>query len=179
MTTTFLTKTLARAGVLALTASALLVGAAAGQTARAGSLRSDARVSGGRLVGTWEFQVTFRNCDDGTPLGPPFTSFHTYLPGGSAIEQGATPGPPPATSRSIGQGVWERAAGGRFQAQFTFYSFDATGQLLVRVAIDEDLEFTGGDTVDGAGVGRVFTPAGQQVATNCFTSPGRRVKLSN
>lgn len=129
------------------------------------------------LAGTWEFQVTFVNCDTGAPVAPTFTSLHTYFPGGSAIEQGSTVGPPPSASRTVGQGVWRRQAPGDFRARVTFFAFDNAGHQLTRVMIDEIVETEGTDEAISYGVGRVFTPTGIQVGSNCFTGPGRRVTL--
>ena len=135
------------------------------------------RVASGRLVGTWEFQVTFVQCDTGTPVAPTFTSLHTYLPGGSALEQGSTAGRPPAISRTVGQGVWERESPGLFHAIYKFFAFDVNGQLVSRVEIDELVEFQSGDEIIHYGVGRVFNPAGVEVTSNCFTGTGVRMAL--
>jgi hypothetical protein len=162
-----------------LPATILLLAAAAApsEAAAATVTRADSEAALGKLVGTWELQVSFVNCESGAPLGPPFTSLHTYLPGGSALEQGSSVGPPPSASRSVGQGVWRRESPGLFRAHIVFFNFDAGGQVLGRVEIDEFVETHGRDRILHYGVGSVFTPAGVQVARNCFTGPGERLAL--
>jgi hypothetical protein len=164
---------------LVLLSIALLfpVAGSASEAAAAGGARLDSQAAGGRLVGTWEFQVSFVDCETGTPLAPPFTSLHTYLPGGSALEQGSRVGAP-ATSRTVGQGVWEREGAGLFRGLFVFFAFDATGQTLGRVEINELVELDGRDRSLHYGFANIFTPDGVQVARNCFTGPGERVKLT-
>ena len=137
----------------------------------------EGQAAGGRIVGTWEFQVGFINCETGAPLAPPFRSLHTYIPGGSMLEQGAAAGPPPAASRTVGQGVWQRERAGLFESLFTFFTFDATGQYLTRVVVEEIVEFTGGNELDLQAVAGVFAPNGAQVATNCVIGSGERLTV--
>lgn len=165
-----------RRPAVALTLATLVVVGAT--TADAGERsRSRSEANAGRLVGTWEFQVTFVDCETGAPLGPPFQSLHTYSAEGSVIEQGSRVGPPPTATRTVGQGIWEREMPGVFHATFSFFTFDANAQPLTRADIDETLEFEGRDRVLSYGTGTVSTPTGVVVATNCFVGPGDRLRF--
>jgi hypothetical protein len=91
------------------------------------------------------------------------------------IEQGGAVGPPPSVSRTVGQGIWERQSPGIFKSLFKFFTFDATGQNLARLEVEELVEFQSRDQVDLHAVAAVFAPSGIQVGTNCLVGSGTRL----
>jgi len=91
-----------------------------------------AQADGGpRFEGSWLNQVRILTC----PPAPPvvvatFQSMTSFVRGGIVIEGGSPPGPPPAISRSAGQGVWEGTGHHGFRVFFRFHSFDNLGRLV-------------------------------------------------
>ncbi len=59
----------------------------------------------GKLIGTWQVQVTQVDCTSGTPLGPAFSSLLTFARGGTMTEDTSNPAFGRG-QRSAGQGVW-------------------------------------------------------------------------
>jgi hypothetical protein len=58
-------------------------------------------------VGTWNVQVTLRNCETNAPLGPPFNSLVTIHDGGTVSESAGSLAFAPG-QRSSGHGTWNR-----------------------------------------------------------------------
>jgi len=88
---------------------ALLIGAGAASTARAGSATEPG------LEGTWSVQVTRRDCQSQAPLGPPILALITFARGGTMIDSAGSPPPGFAPSqRSIGLGTWAHDGGHKY-----------------------------------------------------------------
>lgn len=90
---------------------------------------------GGKIEGTWLHEVKIVTC----PPAPyaviaTFQSMTTYMRGGTLIEGGGPPAPPPAVSRSAGHGIWQRTSAHTFLVFFRSHSFDNLGR---RVRISE------------------------------------------
>ena len=84
-----------------------------------------------KFEGTWVNEVKIVTC----PPAPPAViasaqSMTTYMRGGILIEGGSPSTPPPAVSRSAGQGIWERTSHHTFRVFFRFHSFDNLGRLV-------------------------------------------------
>ncbi|MDX1502613.1 MAG: hypothetical protein R3325_09625 [Thermoanaerobaculia bacterium] len=157
-----------------LLATAIAVGVVLGIT-----LPAQARAEVARdVTGTWEFQLSFVNCQTGDVLAGPFRGLHSYHRGGTLSEQGFSVGPPPSADRTVGLGIWRRQNGKTFRSHFRFYSFDAASAPLRRVEVDETVEVdAGGATLTAVAVGRVFDLTGTLVATNCLAGTGERLSL--
>ena len=107
---------IAFAGLLLLMVGGLGLGAAASAEA------------GPTIEGTWLNDVKIVTC----PPAPhaviaTFQSMSTYMRGGLLIEGGGPATPPPAVSRSAGQGIWEGAGDRTFRVFFRSHYFDNLG----------------------------------------------------
>jgi hypothetical protein len=133
---------------------------------------------GPQLVGTWEVQVLLTDCTTGAPAGPPVRSLHTYLPGGSMIEQGNRIGTPPTVQRTIGQGVWEHESGRTYAARHKFFRFDANAAFIGSNDVTRTVQLGAkGDWFVGSGVGKGFDAAGNPVGTLCIAETGTRLSV--
>lgn len=140
---------------------------------------SGARAEGqsNTLAGTWEFRIGLVSCDTGDPIAPRFTTLHSYHRDGTLTEQGNQIAPG-VHMRTTALGIWKREGGRVFRTFFKFFNFDGSSSLLSRVEVDETVELDhGGDTLTTVAIGRVFNPAGIQVATNCLAGSGTRLTL--
>lgn len=85
---------------------------------------------GGKLEGTWQADVTLRNCQTGDVIRT-FKSLISYVPpatpnvrGGSTLEQSNS-----TFFRSGGQGIWQHEGGPNFSTNFRFFLFNSSGVL--------------------------------------------------
>src|SRR6266540_598994 len=81
---------------------------------------------GGRLEGTWNVQVTIRNCQTGAEIRH-FASLTTFMSGGTMLD--STSGIPQAL-KTPGQGVWGHVNGNTYRFTFKSFSFDPSGNFL-------------------------------------------------
>ena len=89
-----------------------------------------------KFEGTWINDVQIVACAPAPPIVfASFQSLSTHIPGGTLVEGGAPPGPPPAVSRSSGQGIWQRTSAHRFVEFFSFSNFDNLGRLVSIVEV--------------------------------------------
>ncbi len=123
------------------------------------------------LVGSWDVQVTIRDCQTGTVLfGFPATM--TYDQGGT-MQQTDLGGP--GLVRLPGHGVWERQHGRQYAAAFRFLNFNPdrtfAGRNVVRSAISlghGDNEYSSTDTVE------ILDANGNLIVRACATSTATR-----
>ena len=161
---------------------AILLALTVGQTLVVGP---EARAAGGgKLEGTWLMEATLVNCATGDPLpipagegGNPFPVLHTYMRGGTMLETGASPPPPP---RSTAHGIWERTGWQTFRERFRFFSFNAAGVHVSTSEITVERRLIQGnnaetDEIIGVGTAKFFTPTGVLVEEGCNKDQGRRV----
>src|SRR6266567_1258039 len=79
---------------------------------------------GGRLEGTWDVQVTIRNCQTGAAIRT-FASIGTFMSGGTMLD--STSGIPHALN--VGHGVWSHESGNTYRFKFKSFNFDAGGNF--------------------------------------------------
>lgn len=124
-----------------------------------------------RIVGTWDVQVTIRNCQTGAAIRT-FPSTTSYLSGGVYLE--STSGIPQAL-KTPGQGVWSRSSGRTYRLSFKSFNFDAgnnfTGWQIVRQQVTLNHR---GDESESAGTVEVYAPNGNLVFTGCSTATATR-----
>jgi hypothetical protein len=83
------------------------------------------------LEGTWINAVKIVTCPPAKyEVIATFESMITRMRGGTLIEGGSPATPPPAVSRSAGQGIWERTGHDTSRVFFRFHSFDNLGRLV-------------------------------------------------
>lgn len=124
-----------------------------------------------RIVGTWDVQVTIRNCQNGAAIRT-FPSITTYMSGGTFLE--STSGIPQAL-KTPGHGVWSRISGRTYRLGFKSFSFDAggnfTGWQIVRQQVNLNRR---ADESESAGTVEIYAPNGTLVFTGCSTATATR-----
>jgi hypothetical protein len=122
------------------------------------------------LVGSWDLQVTLRDCDTGTPLVT-FAAINTYNQGGTMNQASRHP---PGAAPSGGHGVWSHTTGRDYSAAFRFFGFTSagvfTGKTTVRSTIDLDQN---GDSYTSTDTGEILTADGNLIRS-CSTSTATR-----
>ena len=100
----------------------------------------------GQLEGTWLNEVQIVTCAP-APFAviASFQSMATYMRGGTLLEGGGPPAPPPAVSRSAGHGIWERAGRHTFLQFFRFHSSDILGRRVRITEVTGRLRLIQGD----------------------------------
>ncbi len=126
---------------------------------------------GGRLEGTWDVQVTIRNCSTGAAIRT-FASIGTFMSGGTSLD--STSG----ISQSLktpGQGVWSHISGNTYRFKFKSFSFDASGNFTGWTIISHEANLNhSADGYESAGTAEVYAPNGNLLFTGCATTTATR-----
>ena len=126
---------------------------------------------GGRLEGTWDVQVTIRNCQTGAEIRT-FKSLGAFMSGGTM--QDVTSGIPPS-QRVTGVGVWSHISGNTYRFSFKSFSFDANGNFTGWQVIRHELKLdSNGTEYTSAGTAEVYDPNGNLLFTGCSTTTATR-----
>jgi len=125
------------------------------------------------LVGSWDVQVTIRDCQTGTPFFS-FPAMMTYNLGGTMQESDLGG---PVLVRLPGHGVWESQNGRHYSAAFQFLNFNPdrtfAGRNVVRSTIrlgQRGDTFTATDTVE------ILNANGEVINRGCSTSTATRFR---
>lgn len=123
------------------------------------------------LVGSWNLEVTLRDCGTGTPFVT-FPAINTYNQGGTT-QQTALPGPEgPATP---GHGVWSHKTGRSYAGAFQFFILNANPALIRRVIVRSDINVDlGGSSYASTDAAEILTLDGTVVGSGCSTSNATR-----
>lgn len=122
------------------------------------------------LIGSWNLQVTLRDCQTDTPFVT-FEGMSTYNQGGTT-QQTAIPGP--EGTPLPGHGAWKHQTGRLYSGAFQFFALfpDGTFQrIVVRSAISlgkSGDEYTSIDTAE------IFDASGNLITTACSTTTATR-----
>ena len=126
---------------------------------------------GRRLEGTWDVQVSIRNCQTGAEIRS-FASVTSFIFGGITID--STSGTPQA-QRTPGQGVWSHLSGNTYRFSFKTFSFDAGNNFTGWTKITHDAWLdSNGTQYTSAGTAEVYAPNGTLVFTGCSTTTATR-----
>ncbi|HUE84178.1 MAG TPA: hypothetical protein VMM84_18905 [Pyrinomonadaceae bacterium] len=126
---------------------------------------------GGRLAGTWDVQVTIRDCQTGGPIRT-FASIGTFMTGGTALD--STSGIPQAM-KTPGHGVWKHLTGNTYVFSFKSFSFDAAGNFTGWTKITHEATLNSKATeYTSEGIAEVFAPNGVLIFTGCSTTTATR-----
>ena len=132
---------------------------------------SSGQSGGGRLEGTWDAQVTIRNCQTGAAIRT-FASIGTFMSGGTALD--STSGIPQA-GKTPGQGVWSHVSGNTYRLKFKSFSFDASGNFTGWTIINHEANLNRrADEYESAGTAEVYDPNGNLLFTGCSTTTATR-----
>ena len=126
---------------------------------------------GGRLEGTWDVQVTIRNCQTGAEIRT-FASLTEFMFGGTLID--STSGTPQA-QRSPGHGVWSHVNGDTYRFSFKAFNFDPAGNFTgwTRISHEAVLDSNGSE-YSSAGTSEIYAPNGTLLFTGCSTTTATR-----
>ena len=128
----------------------------------------------GRLVGTWDAQVTLRDCATGNPIRT-FASIASFNQGGTTI--GSTSGMP-QSSRTPEHGVWSHVKGNRYMFKFKSFNFDSAGAAISYAIVTHGIELD--ETANNylsSGTAQFFLMNGTQVGQGCSDAIGTRFGL--
>lgn len=122
------------------------------------------------LVGSWNLQVTLRDCQSGTPLVT-FPAMNTYNQGGT-MQQTAIPGP--EGTALPGHGAWKHETGRNYSGAFQFFVLnpDGTfGRVIVRSAITLGLD---GNSYTSTDTAEILNANGDLLFRSCSTTTATR-----
>jgi len=126
---------------------------------------------GDRLEGTWDVQVTIRNCQTGAAIRT-FASITTFMSGGTLLD--STSGIPQAL-KTPGHGVWSHTGGRNYRFKFKSFSFDASGNFTGWTIITHEGHLNRrADESESAGTAEIYAPNGNLIATGCSTTTATR-----
>lgn len=125
---------------------------------------------GAGIVGTWNHQLTVRNCSTGAALAQ-VASISSYVPGGVIVE--VNPSPNPAL-RTPGLGSWKYVGGRRYEMSLKYHRYNGDGTFAGKTLVDSDITHLPDDTLSQVAVLRIFNSAGVQVASGCATLASAR-----
>ena len=139
-------------------------------------VRAPARAQSGNeqgLVGSWNLEVTLRDCDSGTPFVS-FPAMNTYNQGGTT-QQTAVPGP--EGTALPGHGVWSHQTGRNYAGAFQFFSFNPDGTYAGRVIVRSAISLgQSGDDYTSTDTGEILNPNGELLFRACSTTTATRFK---
>jgi len=126
----------------------------------------------GRLDGTWDVQLTVRNCQTGATIRT-LPEVATFMFGGTMLY--STSGIPQSL-KTPGHGNWRHVSGNNYEFEFKSLNFDAggvfTGWTIVIHAATLNSEATG---YISEGTAEVFNPNGTSIFKGCSTATATRL----
>ncbi len=132
---------------------------------------SESRRGGGRLEGTWDAQVTIRNCQNNMAIRT-FASIGTFMSGGTFLD--STSGTPQAL-KTPGQGVWSHVSGNTFRFSFKAFTFDAGGNFTGWTILRHQANLNRrADEYESAGTLQIYAPNGILLFTGCSSTTATR-----
>ncbi len=123
------------------------------------------------LEGSWNVQVTGRNCQTGAAIRT-FPSMLTFMRGGTMVEWGSATVP---STRGSGQGVWSNQFDLSYSSSFQFFRFNADGTLAGRQIVRQQIVLNPFDgSFTSTAIAQILDAGGNVIATNCSTGIGTR-----
>lgn len=123
------------------------------------------------LEGTWDAQVTIRNCQTGAAIRT-FPSIGTFMSGGTFLD--STSGVPQA-QKTPGHGVWSHISGRTYRFKFKSFSFDPSGNPTGWTIISHEATLNRqASEYESAGIAEVYNPNGTLIFTGCSTTTATR-----
>jgi hypothetical protein len=123
------------------------------------------------VAGTWEVDVTLRDCGTGASLET-LRAVDTFSPCGALFETGARTASNPG---SPGQGSWRHVAGNSYAAVLRFFRFNHDGSVAETQKVTRRLELSkDGKGFTGTAVVEVFDTNNGLIAAHCATETAKR-----
>lgn len=123
------------------------------------------------LVGSWNVQVTIRDCQTGATFVT-FPAMITYNQGGTMQETAndATP-----LLRLPGHGVWSHQTRRTYSRAFQFFRYNADRTYAGTAKINVQIELNrSGSSYNATGVFEFFDPNGNSIVSGCATETATR-----
>lgn len=144
------------------------------QAFSSGRTAAQSQSQAGKLEGTWQADVTVRNCATGVPIRT-VQSLNTYIHGGSTLETSSA-----TFFRSPGHGTWQHVGEQNFTTTFTVFRFNdnlnpnpfafaGTQRITKTIQVGE-----GGDEYTAITAFEIFDVNGNLVGTGCATDVAHR-----
>jgi hypothetical protein len=126
---------------------------------------------GGRLEGTWNVQVTLRNCQTGAQIRT-FPSLTTFVAGGITLDSSSGI---PQAQKTPGHGVWNHVGGNIYRFSFKSFSFDSSGTFTgwTKIAHEATLASNAAEYTS-TGTAEFYNASGTLLMTGCSTTTATR-----
>ena len=139
----------------------------------AGVWASAQKTSDQGLVGSWDLQVTLRDCDSGFPFVT-FPAMNTYNQGGTT-QQAALP--EPGMTALPGHGVWKHDIGRSYSGAFRFLILNTDPALIRRVTVRSSISLAlDGNSYTSTDAAEIRNLNGDLIQSACSTSEGTRFR---
>ena len=126
---------------------------------------------GGRFEGTWDVQVTVRNCQTGAAITT-FPAMGTFMSGGTALVSEAGI---PSALKTPAHGVWSHIMGNTYRFKTKAFNFNASGNFTGWTIINNEANLNrSADEFTSAGVAEVYAANGNLLFTGCSTLAATR-----
>lgn len=123
------------------------------------------------LEGSWNTQVTIRNCQTGAAIAT-FPAMNTFMSGGTLQETGARTSP---ALRAPGHGVWSFGNGHTFSSSFQFFRFNPDGTYAGIQRVRRQIEVSrDGSSFNASATIEIFDPNGVLLTTGCASETATR-----
>ncbi len=123
------------------------------------------------LVGSWNLQVTLRDCQTGMEFVS-FPAMNTYNQGGTT--QQAAP-PEPGFTALPGHGVWSHQTGRHYSGAFQFFGLNPNGTLASRLIVRSAISLgQDGNNYTSTDTAEVLNANGDLLFRACSTTTATR-----
>ncbi len=123
------------------------------------------------LEGTWDVQVTVRNCQTGAAIRT-FPAMGTFMSGGTALVSEAGI---PSALKTPAHGIWSHIMGNTYRFKTKAFNFDASGNFTGWIIINNEANLNHrADEFTSAGIAEVYAPNGNLLFTGCSTLAATR-----
>lgn len=130
------------------------------------------------IEGTWDMQVQWRTCDDGTPQLQPTPDLRSFAAGGVLTELDASIWCDIGHCTSLG--VWKHVDGRRYTGTYKRFRLNSdTGQLIGSTIVVTNITHEADDSLTATDNLSFYDPAGVLEGTRCRTAVGTRFKGEN
>lgn len=123
------------------------------------------------LVGSWDLQVTIRDCESGVPFVT-FPAMNSYNQGGTTQQVAL---PEPGMTALAGHGVWRHDIGRNYSGAFRFLILNANPALVRRVTVRSAISLgLDGNSYTSTDAAEIRNLNGDLLESACSTSEATR-----
>lgn len=123
------------------------------------------------LVGSWNQQVSLRDCNNGI-VYVTFPAMTTFALGGTSQQ---TAPPEPGSTALPGHGVWSHQSGGGYSGAFQFFILNPDGSLARRTIVRSVIRLgQDGNSYDSTDTAEVLNANGDLLFRACSTTAATR-----